>query len=306
MSTIPHLFAGPGGLETGLRAAGYRGEDVGFENNEDACATARAAGHNRICIDVTQVSPGGYAGSSGITATPPCPSWSQLGLRLGPKDRESVLNIIDAYAHSVTPPEPDWNDPRSALTAEPMRWIVELRPSWIVCEQVPGALPLWQHMARHLREDGYSAVAGVLHTEEYGVPQTRRRAVLIARRDGVPAALPVPTHQRYRRKPSGLPRWVSMHDAIGWGLIDRPAWTVTGGGTRTGGAEFFGNARCRAILGGRRLTVPEAAALQTFPEGYPFQGNKGSRSQQIGDAVPPVLGMAIFRTLPLSALEEAA
>src|SRR5699024_4488373 len=109
-----------------------------------------------------------------------------------------------------------------------------------------------------LREIGYKAWTGVLSAECYGVPQTRRRAILIARRDGLPVGPPAPTHQPYRhgsgpqtvpdRLGALLPPPVSMSDALGWGLPDRPSWTVTAGGTDTGGAEVFGNAKCRQQL----------------------------------------------------------
>ena len=45
-----------------------------------------------------------------------------------------------------------------------------------------------------------------------------------------------------------LPAPVSMAEALGWGVGDRPSWTVTGGGTDTGGAEVFGNAAARRQL----------------------------------------------------------
>lgn len=46
-----------------------------------------------------------------------------------------------------------------------------------------------------------------------------------------------------------------------------------------------------------RLTLTDAATLQTFPAGYPFQGTKGKRAEQIGNAVPPRLAAAIVRPL---------
>lgn len=103
---------------------------------------------------------------------------------------------------------------------------------------------------------------------DHATPQTRKRAILIASIDG-PVGPPVPTHQRYvTGQPAqagpgdlfgpGVLPWVSMAEALGWGVPDRPAWTVTGGGTDTGGAEPFGNAGCR-----RRLR--ESAALRGSP-----------------------------------------
>ncbi len=46
-----------------------------------------------------------------------------------------------------------------------------------------------------------------------------------------------------------------------------------------------------------RITVEEAALLQGFPADYPWQGNKGQRYQQVGNAVPPPLARAILAEL---------
>jgi DNA (cytosine-5)-methyltransferase 1 len=42
-----------------------------------------------------------------------------------------------------------------------------------------------------------------------------------------------------------------------------------------------------------RITVQEAAALQSFPADYPFQGTKTAQFRQVGDAVPPLLAMHV-------------
>lgn len=96
-------------------------------------------------------------------------------------------------------------------------------------EQVPAVLPIWRHYAHLLRAAGYSAWTGILSAEQYGAPQTRRRAVLIASRTRT-VTRPEPTHQRFEPgtaagaapecHPSlfspGLAPWISMADALGW------------------------------------------------------------------------------------------
>lgn len=147
-------------------------------------------------------------------------------------------------------------DPRSILVVEPLRWAVALRPEWIALEQVPPVLELWSLYAQILGSLGYSAWAGVLEAERYGVPQTRERAILIARRDGKAAHPPGPTHQRYV---PGEPQrhdvtmfgevlpWVSMAEALGWeeGPSPSPSPSVTGGGGATGGVEVFASKAAR-------------------------------------------------------------
>ncbi len=113
-----------------------------------------------------------------------------------------------------------------------------LRPRWVALEQVPGVLELWSLFAGLLAGHGYDATAGVLSAERYGVPQTRKRAYLVASLDG-PAELPVPTHRSYNpRRPDevcegeeGLLPWVSMADALDW---SRDAVTFTNNQTNSG------------------------------------------------------------------------
>ena len=107
---------------------------------------------------------------------------------------------------------------------EPLRWALALMPRFVVLEQVPGVLPVWEAMAEHLRGAGYSVWTGRLRSDEFGVPQTHERAILMADRDQ-PVAPPRPTHQRWRKGSAkvapgdagGLLPWVSMAEALGWG-----------------------------------------------------------------------------------------
>jgi DNA (cytosine-5)-methyltransferase 1 len=58
-----------------------------------------------------------------------------------------------------------------------------------------------------------------------------------------------------------------------------------------------------------RITVEEAAALQSFPPGYPWHGRVGDKHRQVGDAVPPLLAAHVIAAclgVQVESLEVAA
>ena len=190
--------AGPGGWCTGLRMAGNTEFSVGVEWDHAACLTAVAAGHVRVQADIATFPLAHLRGKvTGLIMSPPCPTWSMAGDGAGKVDMPNVYRLIADFANERTPGDYEWADERSRLTAEPMRWATATRPRWIALEQVPPVLPLWRYTAELLRKQGYRTWTGVLSAEEFGVPQTRKRAILMASLDG-PVGPPVPTHQAYR------------------------------------------------------------------------------------------------------------
>jgi len=251
---IVDLFAGPGGWDHGLTLLGRR-DVVGLEVDAAACATRAAAGHLTIRCDVAAypTAPFTSAGVEGLIASAPCQAFSRAGKRAGIADLPALLAHIAACHTGWQPPPTTWADPRSALALEPLRWTAALHPRWVALEQVPDALPLWTEYATTLTAWGYQTWAGVLCAADYGVPQTRRRAILLAHRHR-PVGAPPPTHFDPRPGPPlfGDP-WVSMADALGvtaaldpWrgaGMVERygqrrahppgePAPTVTGHASR--------------------------------------------------------------------------
>jgi DNA (cytosine-5)-methyltransferase 1 len=207
---ILDLFAGPGGWSEGLRRLSpeLHATELGIETDAAACATRKAAGHETLEADVAALSfdrwePGQVLG---LIASPPCQDFSLAGKRAGIEGE------------------------RGQLIWEVMRYARELAPTWIACEQVPLALPIWRDFARELESLGYWTWCGVLNAADYGVPQTRRRAFLIASKHGR-VAPPAPTHDEHPA-PSlfggELKPWVTMADALGWGAPE-PSHTLCAG-----------------------------------------------------------------------------
>lgn len=159
-----------------------------------------------------------------LIASPPCQTFSAAGRGEGRKALDRVLAAIDdgTYRDPVALKELEkTTDPRTALVLTPLTYAYTHKPTYVVLEQVPTVLPVWERVAEELRSMGYSVVTGNLQAEQYGVPQTRKRAILIARNDGKEAVLPTPTHSKYyprdpKRLDEGVLPWVSMAEALGW------------------------------------------------------------------------------------------
>lgn len=285
---IVNLFAGPGGWCQGLRATGYAGPTVGFDNSPDACATAVAAGHHRELADLTAFGPEAFAErfgpTDGVIASPVCKSWA-------------VANVKRAGL----------DDARGRLIEIPLRWVRVLRPRWTAWEITPLALTVFELHAARLRGLGYSVWTGKVRAERFGVPSTRTRAVLIGRLDET-VAEPAPT----------VDRPVSMAEALGWGGAEFVSNYGTNGDPKRRGrrgmhlpAFAVTGKACRNVWewpDGRRrnLTPAEAGVLQGFPVDYPWRGGSISVQQQIGDAVPPLMAAAILAPLLADTKEAAA
>ena len=182
-----------------------------------------------------------------------CQAWSMAGKRKGELDRTNCHLLADRMAGGDDSTDwCTWEDPRSALVCQPVRWVRDLRPEWVALEEVPAVAGLWEHFARIFRGWGYSVWTGDLCAADYGVPQTRTRRILTASRVRT-VGPPPPTHSESAHGDDllgghTLP-WVTMAEALGWGF-DEPSATVSAGGGKSGSAEPFANADYR-----RRLAI---------------------------------------------------
>ncbi|MFJ5921255.1 DNA cytosine methyltransferase [Kitasatospora sp. NPDC092948] len=367
---ILDLFAGPGGLDVAAHLLDV--PSLGIEWDKDACETRYAAGLQTVHADVSEVRRDRFEDLPSelnvLAGGPPCQTYSVAGKGAGRRSLEKVEKVLHSLMDGVPDQEIDeqlaqlGDDNRTALVLEPLRYAIKALGSTkrngrpfdvIVLEQVPQVKALWEVYKTALetglpKPDGTRvkyevAEVATLPTEAYGVPQTRRRAILIARLagHGIPR-LPQPTHHTYRTNnplhggpddPNALPEsqsgqmalsleshlkpWVPMWDVLrateqwpegrksrfeirsnygsggkpdnrGIRTWQQPSFTVTGKVSRNAVNHPGGGSPHTPD----RLTIPEAGILQTFPPNYPWSG--GDKSQQVGNAVPPLFGMHVL------------
>lgn len=279
-----------------LFAGGAGGWDqpgsIGIELDEHATATRLARGLKTIQADVSKLDPQRVRHVMGgrvdfITGSPPCPPFSTAGNGYGFQDRELICAAIRAGA-----PLGPMADERSALSVQPLRWVLDVEPEWFAFEQVPGALDIWEATAARLEEElGYSTWSGVLNAADYGVAQTRRRAILIGHRTQMVAKPPPRAPKLVMRDLFPDADWIALRMGRARGTrrtIDKAAPTLMFGKSPSGIVfEFEDDSE-------RTISIDEAAQIQGLAPGIPWKGGRVAAFQQIGNAIPPPLAAAVI------------
>lgn len=342
----------------GLELAGFR-TLVANEIHPHPCMTLRAnfPGTPVIQAPVQDLSLDGLRHSLSedlsdvdlIAGGPPCQGFSTAGMK-------------------------DPTDPRNSLIGEFIRLIREIRPKYFILENVTGLKTmhngrLFENVLNELSSTGYSFQHDILHAADYGVPQMRKRIIVIGSREGKAPTLPRRTHglsQHMSLFDESLLPFVTCGDAIGdlpqilpgesAVLYDREPTTEFQRLMRAGSHCIYNHEASKhrqatqdyyALVppGGTWLDIPrehrklkqgiqrwpldglsrtitteptdfvhpvldriptvrETARIQSFPDWYRFCGQRTtgnkmrrlgycSQTQQVGNAVPPLLARAI-------------
>lgn len=161
------LFAGCGGLSEGLKQAGFQ-TIAACEINPVAVATYKLNHPDVIVLenDIKLIDTSEVRKLLGgeplhlLAGCPPCQGFSSLR-RLNKK--KSV------------------RDRRNSLVDEYYRFINELKPLTVMMENVPGLQNYFkfQDMIRKLKRLGYLLDTAVVNVADYGVPQRRKRLILV-------------------------------------------------------------------------------------------------------------------------------
>jgi DNA (cytosine-5)-methyltransferase 1 len=186
------LFSGAGGFTVGFVKEGFR-PVLGVDFDQWAIETyAKNFGRHASCTDIAKIR--SFPKADVIVGGPPCQGFSQLGSHI-----------------------PD--DPRNQLWRHYLRAVRQVRPRVFVMENVPQLLKSAEYECFEslVKGLGYKVTAGVLNAADFGVPQRRRRAIVIGTMHHKPS-LPDATHRDPKQMSlfsSGLEPWVTLKEAIG-------------------------------------------------------------------------------------------
>ena len=202
--TVIDLFAAPGGLSLGFEMAGFEvlaGVDIdpkgmetyrfNFPKSKAIVADIRKL-ESRELMRMAEISEGQV---DVIIGGPPCQGFSTIGrVKIASLVRQGVWNHLKVSHPRFI------DDPRNVLYKEFMRIVRDLRPKFVVMENVPGMMSYRNgEIVKEIIEDfksiGYRAYARVLNAADYGVPQIRKRIIFIATRiEKAQIVFPKPTH----------------------------------------------------------------------------------------------------------------
>lgn len=291
------LFCGAGGLDYGFHLQGVK-TIWANDFDADACATYQKWNKSSvvICGDVSTISTDDVPDCDIMLGGFPCQGFSLAGPR-------------------------KLDDKRNKLYREYVRFIKAKKPLAFIGENVKGILTMGGgEVLEAIKEDfkncGYDVFVISVNAKDFGVPQDRRRVIFAGFREDLKVPAFTLTLQRAKAKTledalADLPepepsevcndpyssRYMSRNRRRDWSEVsftipamakqcplhpsspkmvklERDLWKFGEGKTR-------------------RLSYKEAAAVQTFPPDFEFEGNLTSKYKQIGNAVPVKLAEAI-------------
>jgi DNA (cytosine-5)-methyltransferase 1 len=190
--TVIELFAGCGGMVLGFKQAGFR-TLLANEWDAAACETIRKNITSRVAqCAIEEIEE--FPKADVVVGGPPCQGFSNLGERVP-------------------------NDPRRQLWRHFLRAVKDAEPRAFVIENVPPILKSQEYVeiVKYANSLGYQVAGKVLNAADYGVPQLRKRAIIIGVKDGMPSH-PDPTHISPAKKgllTAHLQDWITVREAIG-------------------------------------------------------------------------------------------
>ena len=282
---VVDLFSGCGGLSLGFENAGF---DVvaAYDNWQPAIAVHKAnfthpifnvnlSDENIAVKHISEYQPNMIIGG------PPCQDFSSAGKR-------------------------DENNGRGDLTISYAKIISALKPSWFVMENVSTiTISTKLAVARDMfKQSGYGLTQIVLNAALCGVPQRRKRFIMIGHLGEQDDFMLETIKSRVSNKEMTVKDYFGEQIDVeyyyrhprsyarrGIFSVNEPSPTIRGVNRPIpDGYKIHSNDPIQSLAGVRPLTTKERSMIQTFPENFIFVGGKSDLEQMIGNAVPVKLG----------------
>lgn len=298
--TIVSLFSGCGGLDLGFRG------DFNFLNNYYKRNPFDIIWANEINSYAYQTYK--YNVSDDIMLGPIQNCFESI-----PSSADVVIGGFPCQDISINGKMAGVEGSRSGLYVWMVKAVKSIRPKIFVAENVKALL-----MKRHetslkkviddFSDLGYRVSFNLYDAADYGVPQTRERVFIVGIRDDISASFskPLPTTHDHPvtakqaisdlenmiEDPSINHIWSKAKPSSGQGLryltADAPSTTMR--------SECHGNLQFHYALP-RRISMREAARIQSFPDDFIFQAKLRETERMIGNAVPPVLAWHVAQSV---------
>jgi len=302
---VVSLFSGCGGMDLGLSGGfnflGKRYKRLAFDIvwandiNESACKSYKHnLGKEIVCGDI----------------------WDSMDTM--PESADVVVGGFPCQDISVNGKRAGVDGSRSGLYRAMVEAVRRLEPKIFVAENVKGLLMQnnkvsLEKVISDFSSIGYKVDYRLYHAADFGVPQTRDRVFIVGTQPGVTFRPPKAilsksehiTSEQAIADLEGMPEdestnhiWSRANRSPEQGdrrlKADRPGYTIR--------AECHGNIQFHYNQP-RRISMREAARIQSFPDKFIFQSKLRETERQIGNAVPPVLSWHIGRAV-LAALNN--
>jgi len=309
---IISLFSGSGGLDLGFLSTGKYSVIFANDFNPQACETySHNIGDHVVCEDIAKIS--NLKTADIIIGGPPCQGFSTAN------------------------PSRSFDDPRNQLFNEYARILKEVKPKMFLMENVSGMVTMqkgkvFELIKKELTSCGYKVYSQLLNAKDYGVPQSRRRIIVIGVRNDIDKVFkfPEPTHDENTYQNVGdtlfsLPVDKSNPNHLIGKLselnLERIKCIPEGGSMKDCPPHLQNNSDLNRSMRrlsrkkvshtivhnncdhyyhpieNRRISIREMARIQGYADDYIFIGSKSEQSRQVGNSVPVGLGKALAKSI---------
>ena len=299
MPTVVDLFSGCGGFSCGFTEAGWT-PVCAVDTNANALQTYKEnfpdaeAVHGSVCDNDVVERILRHKGVDAVVGGPPCQGFSSRNTRKDKNPKYGEMNNLPFVFANLA---------------------VGLCPKLIIMEEVPCAVHVLPGVTDILQKAGYNVSYSIVDSSLYGVPQKRKRLILLANKETVTFSklqeLPiVSVREAFLQHP--VPVWgkavsekterrivelgekglrSGQFQVVNW---DKPCRTIhtltfscTGPYTLKRGDTYY------------EMSIEETARLQSFPSWFSFVGYNTYIRRQLGNAVPPALIRCIVNSIRL-------